>query len=265
MALLRSLPDKCEGRMFPEVSRTWNPVKGCRHGCSYCWARMYAARHEHLDRWSNLPWVNEREFNAKFRPGEIVFVCDNGDLMGRWVPKDLIEHVIEVVRRHPDTWFLFLTKNPGRYREFRWPPNAILGATIETDRDDLALSVSRAPPPSERLRAMRELKHPLKMISVEPIMDFTPAFPELILGSGAIWVEVGYDNYPDKHPPLVEPPLAKARELIGHLRKAGIKVTEKTMRDHLAPHDERRVAGRPYRRPITGVSGDPNRAPRGRS
>jgi len=88
----------------------------------------------------------------------------------------------------------------------------VLGATIETNRDDLAMSVSRAPPPSQRYKAMRDLPWPHKYVSIEPVMEFD-------LEELASWVEeirpvsvhVGYDNWNSRLP---EPPLWKVRALI---------------------------------------------------
>jgi hypothetical protein len=54
--------------------------------------------------------------------------------------------------KHPKTWFLLLTKNPERYKDFlgSMPKNVVLGATIETDSYELYLQyrISQAPLPS---------------------------------------------------------------------------------------------------------------------
>ena len=128
-------------RMFSVVTRTWNPVSGCLHGCVYCWARRLALtklRNTRRYREGFKPRLNPEEFRRRFSEGDLVFVCDMGDLFGEWVPSEWIERVIEYTGRFPRTDFLFLTKNPARYHEFldKFPPNAILGATIETNRDE---------------------------------------------------------------------------------------------------------------------------------
>jgi GTP cyclohydrolase II len=50
------------------------------------------------------------------------------------------------------TWFLLLTKNPERYKDFlgSMPKNVVLGVTIETDSNELYLQhkISQAPLPS---------------------------------------------------------------------------------------------------------------------
>jgi len=150
-----------------------------------------------------------------------------GDLFGRWVPREWIERVLRHVERYPRTTFLFLTKNPARYLEFRFPPNAILGATMETNRDELAERVSRAPPPSERFRAMVELEHHWKFVSIEPILDFDlEVLVAWMRRIGPRLIYVGYDNYGSRLP---EPPLEKTLRLIERLRRF-TEVREKTLR-----------------------------------
>lgn len=136
--------------MFSHVTETWNPVTGCLHNCRYCWARRFAKRLRHIDKYRDgfVPKIHEKEFKRKFKGG-LVFVSDMGDLFGKWVPEEWILKVLNHIRNFPETNFLFLTKNPERYEEFldHFPENVILGATIETTDDWLykKYNISRAP------------------------------------------------------------------------------------------------------------------------
>jgi len=222
-------------RMFNVVSRTWNPVTGCLHECTYCWARRLAlTKLKNRERYADgfKPKLNKEEFAIRFNEGEFIFVSDMGDLFGYFIPEEWISKVLDYVRKFPRTFFLFLTKNPIRYLEFldKMPPNAILGATIETNRDEdyLDFSLSRAPLPSERIKAMKELPWPRKFISIEPILDFDlEIFIKDIREISPIMVYIGYDNYNNKLP---EPPLQKTLELIKVLRREPMVVVEKTLR-----------------------------------
>lgn len=220
-------------KMFNIISQTWNPVTGCLHHCVYCWARKIALtrlRHSRRYRSGFIPRLNEEEFKKKFNGG-VVFVSDMGDLFGEFIPREWILRVIEYIKRFPNTYFLFLTKNPKRYHEFihLFPDNAILGATIETNRDSYYIEkrISSAPIPSNRYLAMKELEWELKFISIEPILDFDmDIFIKWIKDIDPFMVYVGYDNYGWKLP---EPPLTKTQELIKRLSEFTL-VIKKTIR-----------------------------------
>ncbi len=213
-------------KMFKSVSETWNVVTGCRNACVYCYSRILAdGRLKHLERYKDgFQEVKFRagELQRKFNPGSLVFVVDMGDLFGSWVPGEWIDAVIQHVWQFPDTDFLFLTKNPWRYHRFTFPPNAILGTTIETNRD---YNLTRANPPAARYRALLRHKHPRKFVSIEPIMAFDLAVLHKMLSDIAPeLVEVGADNYGFNLP---EPSGAMVRELIKELRRSCPRVVEK--------------------------------------
>lgn len=220
-------------RMFNIISKTWNPVTGCIHNCIYCWARKFALtklKNTKKYRDGFLPKIHEEEFNVKFNSG-VVFVSDMGDLFNNEVPREWIIKVIDHIKKFPNTYFLFLTKNPGRYKEFLpyFPKNAILGATIETNKDELFIKqyISNAPLPSLRYEAMKELDWELKFISIEPILDFDLyTFVKWIKEINPFMVYVGYDNYNNKLP---EPRVEKTLRLINKLSEFTL-VIRKTIR-----------------------------------
>lgn len=199
-------------KMFSMVTETWNPVTGCEHSCTYCWARRLAeTRLRNSKRYSNgfIPRLNREELNKKFRGG-VVFVSDMGDLFGEFVPDEWIETVLKHAGKFSSTLFLFLTKNPSRYLDFNFPENAILGATIETDRNEI-YKISKAPKPGERIKAMFELDWDMKFLSIEPILDFSPKFWRKIEKINPLMIYIGYDNYNCRLP---EPALDKTLSLI---------------------------------------------------
>jgi DNA repair photolyase len=215
--------------MFENITKTWNPVVGCLHNCTYCWARRLAeTKLKNVERYRDgfVPKLVEEELNKRFHK-EYVFVSDMGDLFGEWVPEEWITKVIDAIRESPTSNFLFLTKNPGRYLKYvkLYPENLVLGATIETNRD---YYVSQAPTTVERYKAMAELPYRNKLISIEPIMDFDlETFVQWIREIKPVLVHVGYDNY-NKH--LPEPSLSKTMQLIDQLR-AFTRVKTLTLRE----------------------------------
>ena len=205
-----------------------DPVIGCLHGCSYCWAKRFA-----LERLSNTekykdgfkPKLAENELSKRFR-NRCIFVSDMGDLFGKWVPKKWILKVIEATDNSPSSDFLFLTKNPSRYKEFvhLCKKNIVLGATIETNRPN---EFSKAPPVADRAKAMIDLKYDRKFISMEPVLDFDlDIFADWIEEIAPIQVSVGYDNWNNCLP---EPSLSKTVKLIKRLEEF-TSVNRRTLR-----------------------------------
>ena len=226
-----------QNRMFHIVTKTWNPITGCYHQCIYCWARKLAEklRRRGVQKYKHgfKPTFHKNElYKARyFSHNDFVFVSDMGDMWGDWVHPRWIIRVLEAIRESKAT-FLFLTKNPKRYHQFLnlTPDNCFLGATIETNRDMMYFRhrISKAPLPSVRYKAMKELEWEKKFLSIEPILDFDlDVFTKWITEINPKIIYIGYDNYNHKLP---EPPLNKTQKLIKELTELGFTVYEKTLR-----------------------------------
>jgi ParB-like chromosome segregation protein Spo0J len=96
---------------------SWNPVTGCLHNCSYCYARDIAERFYaqkfvpsfvpgRLSAPANTPVPAEAADSLGYKN---VFTCSMADLFGRWVPREWIEAVLQVVADNSQWNFLFLT------------------------------------------------------------------------------------------------------------------------------------------------------------
>jgi protein gp37 len=154
---------------------SWNPVTGCKYGCSYCYARdianrFYAEKFEptfHPERLTaphNTPCPSTTAEGARN-----VFVCSMADLFGPWVPQEWIDAVLKAVRSAPQWTFIFLTKNPARLAEIDWPDNAWVGATVDTQ--------VRVKPTED---AFRNVEATVKFVSIEPFRErITFSWPDL--------------------------------------------------------------------------------------
>lgn len=118
---------------------TWNPITGCLHGCEYCYARGIAERFGGKQKFTNIFEEDEpvigtdgkavaypHSFSPTFlkyhlddyinKKGRNIFVCSMADLFGDWVPDSWIKEVFTACEKAPQHNYLFLTKNPLRYK-----------------------------------------------------------------------------------------------------------------------------------------------------
>jgi DNA repair photolyase len=88
--------------MFNIVTATWNPISGCLYNCDYCWARDLAiTKLKNSKRYLKgfKPSLNESEFKAKFRKGDLIFVSDMGDMLADFIPTQWIKRVFDNTRQ----------------------------------------------------------------------------------------------------------------------------------------------------------------------
>lgn len=216
--------NKQRGNMYPWVTHTWNPIRGCLHGCTYCYIKS-------IPNYDSKPRLVEKELKYSLGEDNTIFVGSASDMFGDWVPAEWIRSVLRHTFRFNNN-YLFQTKNPRRFAEFAplFPYKTILGTTIETNRKT---RLSLAPPFSERVRELRRISlliYPIEiaegalsyrhfdtMVSIEPIMDFD--LKELVDGICTIqpkFVSVGADS---KRHSLPEPSPEKLRNLLEILEK----------------------------------------------
>lgn len=194
-------------RMFTINGRrmtTWNVFVGCLFNCIYCHAREEAlTRLRHIARYRDgfKPHLVWSEMNRRFRPGDFVFICYMGDIS--WAARHELELIWRYIALFPETRFLFISKAPMvflQWLEWGFEPtaNIYFGTTIESNIDH---GVTTAPAPELRYRAMVELQHPHKFISIEPLMNFhLCTLVNWIKEIGPEIVEIGPDNYGNNLP-----------------------------------------------------------------
>jgi DNA repair photolyase len=157
-----------KGNMYSWVTHTWNTVKGeCPHGCTYCY----------MKRWGKQKAVrfDEKELNTDLGSGNFIFVGSSCDLFAEGISRVWITDTLVKADFYTGNNYLFQSKNPERFREFKnYLPDGKrtrLCTTIETNRIYSEI-MGNTPSPFNRALAMNQfIEYPL-FVTIEPIMDF---------------------------------------------------------------------------------------------
>ncbi len=182
---------------------TWNPVKGCQHGCRWvmpdgtvaeCYAETVAervAQKAYPNGFEHHYWTPEllNEPLKLKRPSKI-FLDSMSDLMGYWVPAEEVEQVLDVCRQAPWHTFQLLTKNAPRLQEFDFPPNVWVGVSAPPSiMFGKPLSLNQQKRMLERmLKVLVKVNVPVRWMSIEPLsFDIAP----LLVDSGLQWAVIG--------------------------------------------------------------------------
>lgn len=176
---------------------TWNPVYGCHRRCYYCYARkIHDGYHKRFNKGTEnfkqfaVPFEtiqffdNRLEQPLQYQTQKTIFCGDMADIC--FQHPNNIKKLIEVMRRCEWHRFLLLTKDYGFYTKYEWPLNVWLGITMEFAQ------LHKNP----QFKLFKQLHHPRKFISIEPIMGMFDGFDL----SFVQWVIVGKMNekYTDK-------------------------------------------------------------------
>lgn len=230
--------------MYQLSVKQWNPYVGCEHECIYCKPSFQAQ----LKRWAKKNCQDCYEFKPHCHPERLkdhmpktgfmqfIFVCSNGDVAS--CPTEFLVQILDVIRSWESRIFLMQSKDPSTFKrvEDKLPENLIIGTTIETNYSLKHFkwatleekTISKAPETVKRFHDLLDIKHPLKMVTIEPVMNFN--LEHMInwmdlLKPCMIWL--GYDT---KGCRLPEPPLRMVMDLHFELARRGFVVVLKHIR-----------------------------------
>jgi len=217
--------NKQKGNMYSFITHTWNPIKGkCPHQCSYCYYQNNPCFNPKIGKLR----LDEKTLFDSLGKNNFIFVGSSTDMFAEEVPSEWIEKVLKWCIGYNKNKYLFQSKNPKRFLEFKdtFPKNTILGTTIETNRNQHIVYFSKAPLVQDRVEYLKNNIYKT-MVTIEPIMDFDlEQLINLIKKVNPEWVNIGADS---QNSNLPEPSPEKVKALIKELNK----YTEVKVKDNL--------------------------------
>jgi protein gp37 len=130
---------------WPGLTHTWNPVVGCRRGCSYCYAaKLHSKRHaariagarlpdQYLKPFTEIQFFDKRLYDRDLKkPGPFkIFVGSMTD--PEYWTNGQFGAVLDFTATAQQHTFMFLSKNPRSYEHIAWDcfPNCMQGLTLE--------------------------------------------------------------------------------------------------------------------------------------
>ncbi|MBZ0291884.1 MAG: phage Gp37/Gp68 family protein [Anaerolineae bacterium] len=186
-------------RVWGRNGYTWNPIVGCNHGCKWqmpngeiaaCYAETLVEtrlQDVYTKGFATHYWFEKRlQAPLKVKKGAGIFIGSIADLMGREVPAEQVQAVLDVCREAEQHIFFLLTKNAPRLRKFNFPANVWVGVSSPPDwyRGKQLNGWQRSAMLQTSLKALRDIDARVKWMSFEPlswnVSHFLWGYPDVL-------------------------------------------------------------------------------------
>jgi protein gp37 len=156
---------------------TWNPITGCKRGCSYCYAKKLHNRFNKTP-FEEITFHEERMFDSFPKKPSVIFVGSMSDI-AYWTP-EMVHRVLcicrgESFKKHT---FMFLSKDASAYDGYEWPENTMQGLTMTGEEVIVEL---------QDFKRKQIMACPRPYLSVEPILGTIKTnlcgFEKIIVGA----------------------------------------------------------------------------------
>jgi protein gp37 len=145
---------------------SWNPIVGCRNGCSWCYASRQAKRMKHrcMDCYNFKPHIHPERLGQplKVKKPSLIFADSMGDFWDAGVEQGWRDAVYDAMEFTPQHTYFLLTKQPQNIKDGKKiPKNCFVGVSITCfdDRWRVAKLITNTG---------KKVKH---FLSLEPLLD----------------------------------------------------------------------------------------------
>jgi len=106
---------------------TWNPVVGCKRGCSYCYAKRIFSRFHKDKKFEKLQFYSDRLNDILPHNPAKIFVGSMSDIC--FWERNWMRKTLDIIKQNKKHTFMFLTKDGNVYKHYKFPDNCWLGIT----------------------------------------------------------------------------------------------------------------------------------------
>ena len=219
---------------------TSNPVQGCEHDCRWtmpdgieaqCYAKAIAEKFRRPGFFDDPKgfeahyWHPEELVKwSKLKEPAGIFLDSMSDLMGKQVPEEQIQLVLDACRANPQHIFFLLTKNAPRLLKFEFPENVWIGASSPPDfmHGKPLTWQKQAAMLETALKTLNSIDASVRWMSFEPLSrDVSEIVREAVKHNALQWAVIGAASDGPKHYP---PDEAHLRALVDVLDGAGVPI-----------------------------------------